>query len=379
MILRRLRQTQDISFALSDETLSLFRLVFFGLALARWSPGTLVWVADYPEWLRSPPPGLTQLATRVPPPFVLYAIDLGLGATALLAFLGVRTKIAGISFALLTLVHHSFVFSFGKIDHDFLAVAAVFVLSFSGWGNRFTLAELIDADHSPSTESLAKNSRALSIQFAVVAVAFFSAGLAKVRGGWLDPASQMARNWVVFYENVASSPPPLADQALRLPAAIWELTDLVTVGLEVGLLALLLLPRFTRLGVLLLIPFHVGVLVTMGIDFSGYLFIYLPFLAHPDAGRRFAEWWNRSPRTGMRVCLAALIAYTLLTRQLLPLIAGAGSRSYLPNLISFAIALLVLRWFARGPQDSPGYLGERAGSLVSKTELHDGSEVVGAQ
>ncbi len=353
MILRRIRWIQDEAFELSNETLSLFRLVFFGMFLVGWRPGTLLWVDDYPTWLRNPPPGLTQLATRVPPTFVLYAIDLGIGVAALAAFLGFRTKIAGISFAVLTLVHHSFVFSFGKIDHDFLFVATAFVLSFSGWGSRFTLAEFRCSGFGSPAPSPVTNSRAVSIQYAVIAVAFFSAGIAKLRGGWLDSSSQMARNWVVFYENIAPSTPPLADQALRLPSAMWELTDIATVGLELGLVVLILFPRFTRLGVVLLVPFHLGVLVTMGIDFHGYLFVYLPFLAHPDAGKRVGEWWDQNARSALPIALAIVVAYRVAVTHLLPLAAGGGSKSYLPNLISFALALVVTWWFARGPSREP--------------------------
>ncbi len=349
MMLSRLRSVQDSAFLLSDETLAMFRLLFFGMALVAWAPGTLLWVADYPEWLRTPPPGLPRLATRVPPLIVLHAIDVGIGLSALFGFLGVRTRIAGISLALLTLVHHSFVFSFGKIDHDFLQVAAVFVLSFSGWGNRFTIAELIRGNYRQPSESLTRNSQAVSILYAVIAVAFFSAGFAKLRGGWLDPGSQMARNWVVFYDNIAEPRPVLADLSLGLPVWIWELADIATVGLELGLVALLLLPRLMRLGVVLLIPFHLGVLVTMGIDFHGYLYLYLPLLAHTNAGHGFARWWDRQGWRAPLIALVVVGVYRISVTTLLPIAGGGDSRPYLSNLILFGVALVIVRWFVRGP------------------------------
>ncbi len=347
-MIQRLRQAQDQGFGVSDETLGVLRLLFFGLVLAGWTSGTLLFVDDYPLWLRSPPRGLPRLTMGVQSPIVFYAIDLGIGAAAVAGFLGVRAKMAGITMALLTMVHHSFVFSFGKIDHDFLWLATAFVLSFSGWGNRFTLAEAMGTSRPRPPESLVKNSRAVCILYAFIAVAFFSAGLAKARSDWLSTDNQMSRNWVVFYENLAS--PPMTEQALKLPSVLWEMADIGTVVLELGLVFLLLFPRAIRFAVLSLVSFHLAVLLTMGIDFHIHLYVYVPFLCHPNAGRRFGQWWDRSPRTALAICGSAVVAFRLFSKQILPLIDALETGGYVPNLTLFAVALTALWWFSRGPE-----------------------------
>lgn len=208
-MMERLRSFERSAFPHTNETLAAFRILFFFTLLAWGDWRSLTWAADYPDWLRNPPPGLPSLWPGVPPLAVLVALQWARISFAAAALVGFRTKWASIGYSLVTLVHHSVEFGFGKIDHDLLSVLAPVVLASSGWGEAYSV-DAASGRTNPGHDWAVRNAHAVAVFYTVAAVAFFTAAFAKILGGWLDPTQAMAASWIQLYRVIQPDEAPLA-------------------------------------------------------------------------------------------------------------------------------------------------------------------------
>ena len=317
-LLHRLRVLQDSTFALSNETLASFRIVYFFFALSVRTPSSLAWASEYPDWLRTPPPGLPTLI-GVPPAYALLVIQWGSIAFAAMGLVGYRTRAASWMFPTMMIVHRSVEFGFGKIDHDLLWLLVPLLLASSGWGDAFSVDAVRDRSDQRD-ESLLRNSRAVALLYTFFAVAFFTAAAAKLRT-WPDPSFSAAADFVRYYQATEVNEPVLARVALQLPPIVWEAIDYGTIVMESAPLIMLFVPRGARRIVFGLVLFHLGVLLAMGIDFSDYLILYVPLAAHPRAGERFAHLSRRrTPLAWVAIATAALAALLCWAWFFLPLV-----------------------------------------------------------
>lgn len=346
----RLRTLQDETFCVSDRTLGSFRIVYFFFALAVYTPSSLRWAADYPDWLRNPPPGLPSLV-GVPPVPILLAIQWAAIVFAAMGLLGFRTRVASLGYPAFMLLHHSVEFSFGKIDHDLLWIVLPVALSSSGWGAAHSL-DCASGRLATVSDWPLRNSRAIARFYAVFAVALSTAAAVKV-SGWLDPTFSTAADMVRFYRVVQPDEALLASAALRLPAVIWEAVDYATVAIEFAPLAFLFVPRAARKVVYLLVPFHLSILLVMGIDFSLYVLAYIPLVAHPEASLGFARVAKqRTPSQWAAIALASCAIWAWVIDPAIASLAGTGASSYIPALIKFALSVALIAAFARGPSSA---------------------------
>jgi hypothetical protein len=103
----------------------------------------------------------------------------------------------------------------------------------------------------------------------------FTAGFAKVLGGWLNPFTQATQGHVARQVFVHGRRDLLAPWALSVDEALlWELLDVATVAFEVGFLVAILHPATTRLFAAGAILFHTGVMLTMNIAFVFNFIVY---------------------------------------------------------------------------------------------------------
>jgi len=150
-----------------------------------------------------------------------------------------------------------------------------------------------------------------------------TAGLAKVRGGWLDVGSQATFGRFVIRRDVFNEPVENFDflQSLHFPV-LWEALDYFTVVLECGVIVAALSWRYFYPVLCVLVIFHLAIWPTMGIMFPYNLLAYAAFLPWtriaPSAVRdlldRSASWLaSRSARRaiicGIIASLALLLAY----------------------------------------------------------------------
>ncbi len=169
------------------------------------------------------------------------------------------------------------VHSFSKIDHFILFEIAPIALAAAGWGAAFS----IDAWRGRRTV----RGFPVLLWAIVVAFALLTAALPKAFSDWLSLSHHGSLAFVA--KDVADdiAPGPLAHFMVDLDAGwLWKILDFVTVFAEAWLILALLLPGLFRIGILLIACFHVGVYLSLGIDFSLYVFVYAVFFCLHPAG-----------------------------------------------------------------------------------------------
>ncbi len=263
-------------YRVSDESLGLGRILFC-LGLLVYATPRYLWMAEFPAYFYTPPVGLGLLFRQHPPAPVLWL--LAAAATALTAALlaGWRTREVGLALAAVTLLGNTFEYSFGKINHDILIVAALAVMSFSGWGRAYAV------DPKPRGGSPAWPLALLAL---LVALAMSTAALAKLTTGWLDLGTRSAMGHMVANVYATERPTWLGEFMLaRAPSAFWEFLDWSSVGVEFAFLPALVSLRAFRAVCAAALFFHLGIHFSMDIFFVDNLLVYALFAEWPAARR----------------------------------------------------------------------------------------------
>lgn len=298
------------------ETLAIFRVLFSGCLLFAVLPGGL-WVPDLPGAAYNPPVSLAALFTHYPPAWVLVLLNAITLLCVCMLFIGYRTVAASFGVAAGLLSLSTFAFADGKIDHSILLVLTPFVLARSGWGAAWS----VDAARSPAREAETPNrSWLLSVVALLVGLAVLSAGLAKIRGGWLSPGACATRWHLLANYYVIGLKNPLAFWAMNhLPSFGWKLMDYSTVAWEVGLVCAVPSKRLFLAACAIGTLFHFGVWWLFGILFPANVLVYAAFVEWsslaPSKTARVRRWLREPPRFALRALVAApfLVAIASMT------------------------------------------------------------------
>jgi hypothetical protein len=169
-------------------------------------------------------------------------------------------------------------YSFGKIDHTIVLVLVPAIMAFSAWGSALTVGTSRDGrpDTADATAIAQWPMRLLAF---TIALAFVTAGSAKVRSGWLDIHNHATEGHFIrqYFSNGRDG--WLGPLFLRLhEGPVWELFDWLTVALELGLILAVLSWRNLRIGVAVAAIFHLGVLLMMNIAFHANVIGYGAFV-----------------------------------------------------------------------------------------------------
>ena len=273
--------------------IGLFRILY-GIALLAF-PVHMQWTVDVPRAFFDPGPGLPGLVPI--PPSATYVLILQVlhVVTAVWLVVGWRTRVATGAVVAVGLLEYSLVYSFGKIDHSILFQLVPVVMVAAGWGASFSLDARRGRRAEPSGLPLVSWS-------VIIAFAFATAALAKAAAGWWSPNHYGARSYAVDDLLFGSTTGPLLGEAVNhLSPLFWKLIDLGTLFAEGWLVIAIISPRLFRAGLVMVLGFHVSVYLVLGIDFSSYAFVYLPFFLAtprtwfaPSVG--WADWKHRFGR-----------------------------------------------------------------------------------
>lgn len=273
------------------------------IAFALWLiafPVQLAWTLDLPDDFFEPGPGLPALIGIRPSETYLTVLSVLHYLTAVWLLLGWRTRTASIAVVLLGLFEYSTAYSFGKVDHSILFQLLPLVLALSGWGSTLSL-DSRGRGRSDSTSGLP-----LVVWSVVLAFAFATAAAAKAAAGWWSPNHYGSRSYAVDDLLFGSTTGALVTQSVdRVPDLLWKLIDLGTLFAEGWLLLAIFSPVLVRVALVVLVCFHISVYLVLGIDFSSYLFVYIPFFLVPPREwllptARWREW-----KRAMKESLAA--------------------------------------------------------------------------
>lgn len=262
-----------------DASLGVFRWIV-GLYLLLFSAPHSAWVDDMPRGLFDPPIiSLSYVAGRFPPAPALLLLDL-VAILALLAMtVGWKTRASTITLVACRLIGGSFIYSFGKIDHDILLTALLLCMALADWGRFYSL----DARHRPterSGESSRRTQQGLALFATAAAFGFLTAGLPKLFG-WVDGNLETSGvlRWLYNGRGSLGRDQFFGGAMSGAPTVLLELADYVTVLLEiVGFAALLWGHRSWRVFLAIVTLFHLANILILNISFGTQVVTYLAFV-----------------------------------------------------------------------------------------------------
>lgn len=291
------------SYTASPKALSVIRILFALHVLI--FPIDYKWVAQVPGAFFHPAPGPFALFEDAPSSAVLVGMEVLRAVLALAVLVGFRTKSVSIALSVVMIVGSGFTHSFGKVDHFILYELLPAAMAFAGWGSRYSL----DSRSVPNLRHGSKHAGSTSgfpmLLWAVtVGFALLTAAVPKVLTGWLDPSRQATRGYLArdLADPVKVGPLTELLGGVQIDA-LWKLLDYATIFAEGCVIIAVLVPALLRLSILLILGFHAGVYLALGIDFAHYLLVYAVFFAFPFRGWFAAPELRVTRGRGRRIAL----------------------------------------------------------------------------
>jgi hypothetical protein len=328
------------------ESMALFRILFGAYVLLVALPAGL---PSLPAAAYSPPIGLHALFTTPPPHWVMVGLD----GVALLCgsslLVGLFTAASSLGLAVSCALLHSFCFADGTVDQG-LVVWIALVLAPSGWGDAFSVDHYRGRRGSgPATPG---RSWTLAILAMVIGFALFTAGVTKIRGGWLRTDSDATR-FHLFRSALYGRHTSVAALASKyLPSWGWTLGNWFTVAWQTGFMAAVPKKEWCRLACALGACFHLAVWLLFAVRVTDHDIAYGAFvswaLVWPAATQQLRALQSRlAPTPGYALCAVpfALSACKLFVvpRVLTATIATMLSKALLVFGALFALAYLARR------------------------------------
>lgn len=256
------------------------------------------------------PVGPVQLLSSPLPEAATWSLALATAAFGVAFTLGYRYRFTGPLFGLLLLWVTSYASSWGMIFHtENLMVLQVLALGLGPAADAWSL----DARRrgTPSPEPNGRYGWPLRLAATIAVLAYFMAGVAKLRHTGLDwVTTDFLRNYVAYdalRKKELGSPYSPLGAALASYPALWKPMAAVSLTAELAAPLALLGGRFTKVWVALVMLFHAGVLALMMILFAYPLFgfAFVPFFAierplerlRARAGRGSSETRSGSSKT----------------------------------------------------------------------------------
>ncbi|MEO6328859.1 MAG: hypothetical protein ABIO55_08000 [Ginsengibacter sp.] len=277
------------SYYFNPKILGLFRviycinvMIFVGLPCFNWLGSNL-------NYFFSPPlVSLSYLTGGFPNRTFFVLLTLTNVILFTLMFLGIWCKWTSLLFTLVSIIGHTFWYSFGKIDHTLLWIITPAFLGLAGWGSFFTVNKREGKTVDPDTSELIMSLLALSI-----ALSMFTSGVQKIQGGWWKWGSEAVR--YNFIENYILNDKRrlLADFFFSIKShLVWKFFDYSTLVLEIGFLFSAVNRRSFQFFLFCGVVFHIIVLLMFNIRFYSNLLVYLLFIDWPSIARTFKITYN---------------------------------------------------------------------------------------
>jgi hypothetical protein len=296
--MHRLRQRIDRwlfeEYRTDAASLGFFR-IFFGCYLVLRTLPLGYWIRELPPTSFCPPVSVAAFFQHYPSHWVIVALNAATALSACMLVLGMNTVFSSIGVAVGLVSIETFCYADGKIDHRILEVITPLALAFSGWGTAFS----IDAKRGPeeARRFSANHSVSLAILAMLIGFALFTAGFAKVHGGWLSP-NVLATRWQLMpnYYLVGRKVGAASWALENLPPSLWKCMDWSTVLWEAGFILTVIRRTWCRLACAFGALFHFGAWQLFDIEFDVNEMAYSALVSWAfvskgatDRVRRFAE------------------------------------------------------------------------------------------
>lgn len=271
--MNKLKELPFTSYHPSYEFLAFYR-IFFSLFLLWIGISDNSWIHSVPSSAMQPPVSILSFTDFIPSEFFFVSCRFIMHMCLLLIFIGYRPRIFAITYMVLYLVTNNYAYSFGKINHDFIYTLPVLVMAFSPWNKVYSFFP----EPKQETDYLAK-SWPIFMMSLIFSFGMFTAGFAKILGGWLSLDTQYTQIFFNKYRYIVGWRDLLSDFYNGISSRLfWEILDYFTVIFETVFIVSFLHPKFFRSMLIVVILFHVNVLLMLNISFSFSVGLYTLFI-----------------------------------------------------------------------------------------------------
>lgn len=123
----------------SPESKAMYRIIL-GIWILLINFETFEWIGELPNFLMKEfYLSIPNLIRQYPGKSVFMTLDIIRLVTVVGLIIGVKSRIMGIVFVFFTVVSKSYQYTLGSIEHDFVLMAMLLIMSFSNWGTRLAL------------------------------------------------------------------------------------------------------------------------------------------------------------------------------------------------------------------------------------------------
>lgn len=268
--------------------LALLRMAFAGWILV--SPRDVGWLWQIPDQFYFAPLGPFSLLPGPPSESAVVVYTVVRAVVAVWLLVGWKTVAASIAMTVVLLVGSGMAYSFSKVDHFVLYDLTPLFLGMAGWGAAWS----VDARRKTSRT----HGYPMFLFALTLAIAMFTAAVPKAVRGWLNPAREATHYFVSVDVHYGPDPGVLGEWMTSNVASgfLWKSLDYVTLFAEAWLVLAIFVPTLFRLGLLLLMCFHVGVYLMLDINFFQNFFVYAGFFCVRKASLVPELRWFRERR-----------------------------------------------------------------------------------
>lgn len=231
----------------------------------------------------NPPPGISLIIGPIFDEWFWFVFDRMVEITFFLLFVGYRTKFISFLFGGLMIFGHTYLYSFGKIDHNIYINAIPFLMAFSGWGGAYSVdAEIRKVQVKPQGWPL------VYLAF-LLGVGYLTAAVPKILGGWLNYDELMSKGILFVKHYYHGNRAYLSEFFVNINnPLIYKLMDYGTLLFESFFIVSILKVKWFHKAIVAAALFHFGVLISLDISFHSHMITLIPYvLIHFNVGDLF--------------------------------------------------------------------------------------------
>lgn len=257
----------------SIDSLAIFRIIV-ALWILFFHFETFSWIGDLPDFLmKEQILSIANTHRSYPPITTFYILDFIRLTSILFLLLGIKARIFGIVFFVITIFCKSYQYSLGSIEHDFLLFFLIFLMSFTNWGT--TVAIFPDRKDFWLRDKFSLAILAISIVWGM-----FTAGFMKgINWVDLDIETSGILRWVTEGYYSLERNRFLTEHVLSMDWRVLEILDYLAVCLELSPIIFLLYNRKAWLTwILIAVGFHLANIFLLNINFMSHFLVYAVFI-----------------------------------------------------------------------------------------------------
>tara|TARA_R110000868_G_C10894136_1_gene763821 strand:- start:143 stop:1222 length:1080 start_codon:yes stop_codon:yes gene_type:complete len=233
-------------------------------------------ISGYDLEFFDPPVGVSLVLGPITSENFWWNFDLIIRIVFVLVLAGFRTKESSIAFGLLLIFGFSYEYSYGKINHNIFPVIFPIIMAFTNWGGALS----IDSIRKGGLQLEPKGWPLTFLSF-LLGWGYFTAGLPKLIGGWLDPSYSSTAGFILRRYYSSSGPLYLNEMFVKINSLfINKVFDYSTLAFELGFILTIFWAAVYLRAVGVAVMFHLGVLLTVNIPFTLHVLVFLPYIIY---------------------------------------------------------------------------------------------------